>query len=370
MQLKILELIAGKSFVEVKTLLEASPYFLTVKEDKDYPTLYLCTYEKDSEVKDDVVSECRGLILEKETNAVKCFTFTKSLDSVEDVFNLERFRVEQAIDGTQIRLFYHEGDWRCATTRCIDAGKAFFYSNRSFQQLYQDAMINSGLNLEQLDKEFCYSFVLQHPENRIVVAYEKPRLIHVLSRNLRTLEEENCDIGVEKPAIYSELKTIADVDLALRMPYEKDVVDEGLMLIDDAGKRVKLRRANYKRMKDIRGNSNNLFFHYLHLIKNGTLAEYLVHFPEDASMIAFCEKDFNTFIENIHFHYMEKRINKNNIEIPSYYKKILYDLHGKYLNTGRRITQSVVREELLKLEPKQIMAMINHRFRATATNQS
>ena len=62
-------------FGEVKERLQGHPFHLIVREDGP---LYLITYDLvRSNFSSSVVNECRGIILEKNSNAVVCYAFDK-----------------------------------------------------------------------------------------------------------------------------------------------------------------------------------------------------------------------------------------------------------------------------------------------------
>ena len=246
------------SFTKVKDCLESAPYFLKVKEDNNFPDLYLLSYDNDkSDMTNPVVCECRGIILEKNTNNVISYTFNKSIDCVlnnvvldnnnEIVvpggFNFDDSVIEESVDGTQVRLFYYNDVWNVATTRCIDANRSYWYSTRSFGDLFNDASI---INYDDLDVRCCYSFVLKHPDNRIVVNYDHPSLVHVCTRNLDTFEEIDVYIGVNKP---EKFKFNKFSDVVVSAMYELGYNTEGYMLCDKNFNRIKIKSVKYLNVK-------------------------------------------------------------------------------------------------------------------------
>ena len=191
------------NFSDIQTLLTNDSYSLVIKEDENFPNLYMVTYDRNTEKLDNsVIRTCRGIILEKDTNKIICYTFDKipdaDLSDKNCPIDWDSTTIEEALDGTQIRIFYYNEEWMVASTRCIDAHRARWFSKRNFYELFKD--VDDIIDYDSLDRKCCYSFVLQHPENRIVVPYEKSGLVHVLTRNLETLEEIEVDIGVPKPS--------------------------------------------------------------------------------------------------------------------------------------------------------------------------
>ena len=56
----------------------------------------------------------------------------------------------------------------------------FFYldeNKKTFRYLFLDVMNSTNLEFDNLNKEYSYSFVIQHPENRIVSPFDEKKII-------------------------------------------------------------------------------------------------------------------------------------------------------------------------------------------------
>lgn len=364
--MELLKLFDSKNisdFFEIKTLLQEEPYNLIVKEDNDFPNLYMITYDRNiSNLESSVVKQCRGIILEKNTNKIVCYTFNKGVDSVGEL-DWDSVKVELSIDGTQIRLFYYDGKWNFATTRCIDAKKSRWFSNLSFYQMYEDCLngMDGEYDYDALDKKCCYSFVICHPQNRIVVQYDKPHLVHVLTRNLETLEEVKEDLGeIENPKVFTHFKSYQEI---IDDCNSNENLEEGYMLCDKHGNRLKVKNSSYNRVKELRGNTNNLFYRYLELRYDNMVDTYLSFYPEFKSKFALYELDIRKLASEIQKVYMNKHVHKVAIMIPNHLKTMIYKLHGQFIDTQVKTDVNKVIEELNKLHPSQICFMYNRTFR-------
>jgi hypothetical protein len=353
-------------FDTVKNILSNQPYNLIIKEDDDFPTLYMITYDKNSDnFEHSFINQCRGIILEKNTNKIVCYTFNKG-DNIETDKNIDKklfdkldwnsTKVEESIDGTQIRLFYYDNQWKYATTRCIDANKARWFSNKSFYELFEEI---DNIDYDKLNIKYCYSFVLCHPENRIVVNYDCPKLVHVMTRNMDTLEELDVDIGIEKPKIYDNFMSIDDI---ITYAMNSEDMNEGFMLRDNNYNRIKIKNNIYCKIKQLRGNTNNLFYQFLYLRCNGLLETFLSFYPEFKNKFAFYEIDIHKLAGEIHKLYISKYVKHDQIILPSHFKTMLYKLHGYYLSTREITTFGKIMQEILKLHPSQICFMYNRTF--------
>ena len=95
-----------------------------------------------------------------------------------DELNSTDFSVEHFIEGTMMNVFYNKANsqWEVAT-RSIVGGETAFYANaKSFKQMFEEAAHCCNLSLDDLNPTYVYSFVMHHPENRIVEKITSPRL--------------------------------------------------------------------------------------------------------------------------------------------------------------------------------------------------
>ena len=361
------------SFKDVKTVLTSEKFNLKVKEDKMFPNLYLVSYFnksvellKNSKMDDEMVQECRGIILEKETNKVVCHSFPKSCDDLkkfED--NWDNVEIEESIDGTQIRLFNYNGRWNFATTRCINALKAKFYGVKSFYEMFNEASLN--LNYDNLDKKCCYSFVLCYPQNRIVVAYEKPIIYHTHTRNLETMDEVS-DVVIPGVLIPNKVE-FKTMDLLVNsVKNEKNINKEGyiLKLKTDDGKflRYKMKTDVYKKVRELRGNNNNILFDYFRFYTTDTLNQFIYYYPEYSNLFMIFSKNVNILVNLIHKEYMEKNVHKTITyeTMTWHFKPTIYKIHKIHITTKEKTTKQTIREYLYTLAPAQLCFLYNKTF--------
>lgn len=60
--------------------------------------------------------------------------------------------------------------------------------------MFTEAMVLNNLYLDMLNKQFCYSFVLQHPYNRIVAPISNPQLYLVAVYQIINVIDEKATI--------------------------------------------------------------------------------------------------------------------------------------------------------------------------------
>ena len=92
----------------------------------------------------------------------------------------EFIQAQEFVEGTMINVFYDHSipSWKIATRNTVDAEVSFYktQNGKTFNTMFMEACQQNNFNLETLNPDFCYSFVLQHPDNRIVVPFKSPQL--------------------------------------------------------------------------------------------------------------------------------------------------------------------------------------------------
>ena len=73
-------------------------------------------------------------------------------------------------EGTLIVVFYEKGKWYICTRKCLDATTSQWIKGVSYYTLFMEA-IKDKFTIENLDKRYCYHFVLIHHKNRNIVDY-------------------------------------------------------------------------------------------------------------------------------------------------------------------------------------------------------
>jgi hypothetical protein len=365
--MELLKLIKAENvteYINLKNILENEPYFLKIKEDKTYPNLFLICGQDNSDYSLKIVNECNGIILDKNTLSIVCYTFDKCPEQnvLNPLLNIEPCNLffEPVYEGTLIRAYFHENKWMISTKKCIDPSKSNWVSNRSFMELFNDAISIQNPNiLAHLNSEYCYSFILMHPENNIIMKVHYPQLFHISTRDMRTFTEINTDIPLI-PHLERNPFSISFDELNNYIENDNTLDIEGYMLIDINYNRQKFKKKFFNYVRDLWGNTNNRFFRYIELRQNvEKLNEYLSYFSGDRNVFNQFEINISQMAQNILHYYSEKHVNKKAIKLPYYYAKFIYKLHGDFINTKIFTEYNKVMYELWILEPKKVCFMYN-----------
>jgi len=351
------------NFKSLKSILENDPYNLKIKEDNTLQTLCLIHNQDKSDFNNKIVNECNGIILDKNTLKIICYTFDKCCEETNLPNNLDtnQLFMEYSIEGSLIRLYNYDDKWMLSTKRCIDASKSKWLSNKNFIELFYECLGEINLD-ESIDPKYCYSFIISHPENNIISKKVFPTLYHVSTRDMDTLKEVTLNIGVpllQRNSVSNNTQEFIQ-DLILEMSNDTSNFYEGYMFIDTNYNRWKLQKPYFKKLRNLWGNNNNRFFRYLELRNNiNLLQEYLGYFQADKDDFLKYESDINNFAQIILEYYSRKHITKSDKNVPFYFSKLIYKLHGDYFKTRIKTDHNKIMFVLLELDPKQICFMMN-----------
>jgi hypothetical protein len=298
---------------------------------------------------------------------VVCFSPPQSIDYTcftqnHDIHD-ENLVIDEIIDGTMINAFYDMDSWKIAT-RTVVGANCTFYSTKTFHDMFHETNINYDL----LDKELCYSFVLQHPENRIVVPIETPMLYLIACYKIQgnTVTEQPPPTFFPIPKRYTFESYEAAKDFVQQQPY----TFKGLMLKCD-NDRSKIENTHYETIKKLRGNSSNMKYVYYTLRKTENEKVYCEHFPNQFEEY---EKELENSVKLLHTKYIECFIKKAQplklYTMPL--KQHLYELHMIYLHRLKQekkyVNKKVVWDYINKCQPSQLLTLTQHEVKNLTQN--
>ena len=226
---------------------------------------------------------------------------------------------EEVVEGTMINLFNDAGEWRIATRSTVGARCTFYKGSPTFRRMFLEAAGLSGLEFETLPKDVCYSFVLQHPKNRIVCKVNTAALY--LVDRYRISEDGLSAVRVP----YDDAVGMLLADTAVRFPDRWPMSDyravtdayacsttpftnPGVMFrLGDSHVRAKVANPNYEAVRRLRGNHPKSQYRYLVLRQAGQVSQYLMHYPEDSSAFSAFAAQTDAFVKQLHSSYIRAR---------------------------------------------------------------
>ena len=350
------------------------------------------------------VSKFRSVIVRN--NKVVCFAPEKSLDYSYFVnsYSTENSWLEDYIDGTMINVFYDniKQTWEIATRSTVGGNIVFFndvknykyfdnnnyfkdYYNLTFRSMFFEACNICNLDLNCLDEKYVYSFVLQHPFNRIVTPIVTPviylvkvyeithpinNVLSVINLDQVTINEINIQSLLNCPPytfLNSNIKFVNKYPVT-NFAEIKDYYASGNAGYNcKDGTRSKIRNASYEEVRKLRGNQPKLQFNYLSLKQQNKVGEFLQYYPEHTVIFNKFKLALYYYTSNLFMNYISCFIRKEKPlkEYEFEFKSHMYKLHEKYKTelkpNNKIIDKKYVIDYVNALHPAQQMFIINYK---------
>jgi hypothetical protein len=219
-----------------------------------------------------------------------------SFNDIPDISESDSVSLEYAEDGTVMHLYFDGNSWKTSTLNKKDATQSYYFSKKNFDSLFWEAFYLS-CDLESLDKNEVYKFILLHPENRLVIKYSKPELVIISPKN-NTLPFE-CTKSI-KSFFLSK-----DYFESLSTPEKRGVI----VNLNDTLYKYDFNW--YSIISNVRGNTRNIETRYLELLNNQYHLYILKQEYEECSYkFKFLEKRLYNLYEYIYHLYIQTCIEK------------------------------------------------------------
>lgn len=317
MKLKLIDFIKEHSDWEV--LLSQAPYCLNISRDKMFGrNLIMFKYsQQDSDFSNDIVKECRGIILDEDTFepiSVPYFKFFNFSEPNAAEIDWQSATILEKIDGSLVKVVkFSDQEILVSTNGVIDAFKCELNSMigcpyNNFGELFWEAirnqMIDCGYSLDENDPvkwladklllNTTYMFELCSPYNRVIVPHKETKLYFHGWRDNISLEEMRFNTCIltkifDCPKIYN-LKSLDECIAATQaMPWD----EEGYVVVDKNFNRVKIKSPAYLLAHQLANNGNMSIRRAIDVYMAGECDEILAYFPEYKSAFDEIDKRFN-----------------------------------------------------------------------------
>ena len=286
----------------------------------------------------------------------------------------EDLLVQPFLDGMMINVFrtLENPSQLQFTTRSQLGASGKFYSEKTFVQMVHEALHAMGktqedlLNLlasptEVVPNHFA-SFVLQHPDHRVVSRCSSPRLwvVHVGAVHDSGLVSLNEDpdhwpsqwrihrlLGFPATATGTEAGTDFFSDLCKNQGW----FFQGITLKDGKGNRWRLRNPNYLYLRTLRGSESSCVDRFVRLRSESKVTEYLKHYSEDRQVFWDSEQALRKATRDVFDQYclVHKSREKKLEDVPWAIRPCVFKLHAHYLANLRPKNEKVYMNHAVEL---------------------
>jgi hypothetical protein len=314
----------------------------------------------------------------------------------------EDLQITETMEGIMIHLFYDKriSAWQIATKSAV--GGQYFLFDKTTELKHKDTSVyhmfldalelardsshdTLSIKLESFPRFYSYSFVLQHPENRIVLSIKTPALYLVAVYDIMPVSMSLLSIP---QFVYQRFLCFSDVS-AIRFPELYDCnryfyldLEQQCESIQNtsrtvgltythlpSGTRCNIRNPVYVDVYRVRYLATDIQYQYLCLRHIGRVSNFLSFFPEYKGDFYRFYEQTTAFLDNIHASYMSFYVLKEGIPVSlkywTYVRRLHKELYIPSLSSGReiRITRPVVYEFMKQFSPEDWLYALNYEQR-------
>ena len=308
--LKVQEFI--RSHADWEPLLSAAPYCISISKDTvNGRDLVLLKYDQlNSDLGNEIVQECRGLILDAHTFEVVCYPFNKFFNYGESHaadIDWRTAKVTSKKDGSIMKVVnMGDGNFLISTNGVIDAFKCNLPENvgcpfNSFGELFMEGMKFYGLRREDFPRLFApgftYIFELTSPWNQVVVRWEETKVWLIGIRDNTTCKEvfyRDSDLAeiFDTPEIYPITNIDECVEAAKILPEDA----EGYVVVDANFNRIKVKSPRYIQLHYMAGNQTWSPARVLDILRANEVSEYIVYFPQFKAAFDVVKAKYDAYV--------------------------------------------------------------------------
>jgi hypothetical protein len=272
----------------------------------------------------------------------------------------DKIVAEEFVEGIMINVFWDEtagltGAWEIATRGAIGGETLLEKSTtdsiilKTIRDIFLEAAKRNLLDIASLNPVCCYSFVLQHPDDRNVQPLKTPHLylvetyeiVHTKENHVKIFPIENNNsistiwsaTTVKFPKTYhfesyQELKEkFGSMNTSYHIP--------GIMIKNlETGERCKIRNPLYEYVKHIKGNQSKIQYQYLTVRREGKVGEFLTRYPEYKKECSYFRDQLHAFTTTLYKNYISCYIKKDKLvkQVPDCFKRHIQQLHKLYVD--------------------------------------
>ncbi len=289
-----------------------SKYSIIIKQDVEYPNLYLFKYNQiESPMGEVIVQESRGIILDSSNNwRIVSRPFDKFFNTGEGhapKIDWAKAIVQEKLDGSLMTLYFYDDDWRVSSSGNPSASGNISNGNENyrFSDYFWECFNKQELQLP-FYTDYCYMFELTGPLNRVVIPHEQASITLLGARNVITQKEllpheVNKWLELNYPIVqyhsYSSLEEVIE-SFGTKSPLSH----EGCIILsvnEITGKvsRQKAKHPGYVAIHHAKNGFNDKSF--LEIVRSGENSEVVAFFPEFAKSLSTIQYKYDNLTNQI-----------------------------------------------------------------------
>jgi hypothetical protein len=298
----------------------------------------------------------RSVVWDTSSNRPLCVAPFRSKEGLPPL-NIQLSATEDFVDGFMMNAWVGADGILNVATRTQIGGNNKFYSEKTFGQLFEECVAASPLKTtealrltldmvrtEQNATSAFASFVLQHPEHRVVAKVQNPGLnvVHVgtvsetgfveIAERATNWPQALARLQVPSYPVWTFRSEQEVQDLLRRTGVQRGWRWQGLVFKDGQGGRWRLRTPTYTLMRELRGSEASSMDRFFRLRESKQIMDYLKHYTEDRQAFWGYEQTLRARTADVLTAYVD--VHKAHAvkfkELPEAFRPAVFTLHVKW----------------------------------------
>lgn len=311
---------------------------------KVYDKKILLKYDiLESDMSSEIVKDCRGLILERDTWNVMSMSFRKFFNHGEtnaDKVDWDSAVILEKLDGTMIQVYYdwHKDKWFAGTTGMAEGeGEVNNKTGTTFNDLFWQTLEKYSFDVNKLHKGFTYVFELTTPYNIVVKPHGESSVTLLTIRDNEILKEFRYDelVAVSQyfgvPVVKSHDLNNPNADELMNTFKDMPWSEEGYVVVDKEFNRVKIKNPAYVAVHHLK--SKTAEHSILTIVKSNEIEEFAATFPERREELYRLKNNYDALVTKLITAWMELFDDRPKDDSASEKKRfafLVFDVAKKY----------------------------------------
>ena len=319
--------------------------------------------------------------------AISLYLFRNTYDTLTEDIQISEF-----IEGILIHMFYdfRIGSWEIATKNAIGGNYSIVQPDKkktkdTIRTMFLEALrFTKDTQLTCFDtfpKFHSFTFVLQHPSNKILLSVPVPALYVVA---VYEISETDKFAEFIPQSQYSSWKCFCDIPTILfPKQYSFSTYEQCIQSLEkleqfssmglnitniQTGERTRIFNEIYESVYKNKRMSSDLHYLYLCLHHSKKVKCFLRYFSPYKKMFFKFYEQYKELVKTIHSSYLEKYVYKtikNNERYVRYIDRLHKEIYIPSLSSGNKIkiTKAVIYQFLNTLEPEEVLYILNENRR-------
>ena len=346
----------------------------------------------------DITKLYRSIVFSSPENELLSFSPQKTINREEFIrkYNVtcDDIYINEYIDGTLIHLFYDDRikQWEISTKSAVGGNYKLYNSyskiktSKNVKDMFLDAItrniysktnsISNNTTINNFFKNYCYTFVLSHPDNPIVFPITQPKIY--LTNVFDIIPKKGRVINIP-PYVYQQWDIFQNTCILFPSTKQFDTWDsltpERLIHLNNneencgymathipSGQRCKFYNGRYKELLRLKTIKSQFLLRYICLRRANLLNDYLVQNPGERKRFRLFKDLFQSFINNLHAGYLTKYVWKAQTEIDNKFAKYIDEIHKEVyipnIRSNIKITKKTVYDFVIRKHPGELLQVL------------